>query len=319
MKKRVVLSAAIALLMGLQAGLSAPAGAAGSASSRTGTSGAAAGAKTAGSGAAALSHAEAVYKGALPLLSSGNLPGAIAYMKTKLYAVTPYQATVLTLKLENLHKALLPSWEKKFSSSDVQRKLLTVYRGGVSMAKLAESTENAALRALLQSAGESGYKLDTAEGTFYPVIDYAAYHKYKPYVTEDISRYISIMAAESDLPPSKDNGLIIAWGEVADRALTQEQFIQTYPKSNRLQAVKKLYNQYAVNTFYGQNNTPLFHYDNLEMDLEAQKAYTSILAKNSSTSAFLQKLDGFMKLMKSNGYLLDDAAEQYLKTEVPQL
>ncbi|MFD2874967.1 hypothetical protein ACFTAO_01735 [Paenibacillus rhizoplanae] len=94
--------------MGLQAGLSAPAGAAGSASSRTGTSGAAAGAKTAGSGAAALSHAEAVYKGALPLLSSGNLPGAIAYMKTKLYAVTPYQATVLTLKLENLHKALLP-------------------------------------------------------------------------------------------------------------------------------------------------------------------------------------------------------------------
>lgn len=186
------------------------------------------------------------------------------------------------------------------------------------MEKLAESTDNAALRALLQNAGESGYKLDTAEGSFYPVIDYAAYRKYKPYVTEDISSYISIMAAESDLPSSKDNGLIIAWGEVADRALTQEQFIQAYPTSNRVQAVKKLYNQYAVNTFYGQNNTPLFHYDNLEMDLEAQKAYTSILAKNSSTSAFLQKLDGFMKLMKSNGYLLDDAAEQYLKTEVPQ-
>ncbi|MEK3796163.1 hypothetical protein MKX42_30945 [Paenibacillus sp. FSL R7-0204] len=311
MKKHAVLSAAITLLIGLQAGAAVPAGAEGSGSSRTGTSGAAASAKTA-------SHAEAVYKGALPLLSSGNLPGTIAYMKTKLYAVTPYQATVLTLKLENLHKALLPSWEKKFSSSDIQRKLLTVYRGGVSMQKLAEGTDNAALRTLLQNAGESGYKLDTAEGSFYPVIDYAGYRKYKPYVTEDISSYISIMAAESDLPPSKDNGLIIAWGEVADRALTQEQFIQTYPKSNRVQAVKTLYNQYAVNTFYGQNNTPLFHYDNLEMDLEAQKAYTSILAKNSSTSAFLQKLEGFMKLMKSNGYLLDDAAEQYLKTEVPQ-
>ncbi|MEK4045185.1 hypothetical protein NSU18_16155 [Paenibacillus sp. FSL H8-0048] len=312
MKKHAVLSAAIALLIGLQSGAAGQAGAEGSGSSRTGTSGTAASAKTA-------SHAEAVYTAALPLLSSGNLPGAIAYMKTKLYAVTPYQATVLTLKLENLHKALLPSWEKKFSSSEVQRKLLTVYRGGVSMEKLAESTDNAALRALLQSAGESGYKLDTAEGSFYPVIDYAAYRKYKPYVTEDISSYISIMAAESDLPPSKDNGLIIAWGEVADRALTQEQFIQTYPKSNRVQAVKKLYDQYAVNTFYGQNNTPLFHYDNLEMDLEAQKAYTGILAKNSGTSAFLQKLEGFMKLMKSNGYLLDDEAKQYLKTEVPQL
>lgn len=28
---------------------------------------------------------------------------------------------------------------------------------------------------------------------------------------------------------------------------------------------------YVNNTFYYQNNTPLFHYDNLEMDLEAQR------------------------------------------------
>ncbi|WP_052770001.1 hypothetical protein [Paenibacillus sp. IHB B 3415] len=318
MKKHVVLTAAIALLMGLEAASSAPARAESSAGRSTGTSEAAASAKAGVTGAAVLSHAEAVYRAALPLFSSGNLPGAITYMNTNLYAVTPYQATVLTLKLENLHKSLLPSWEKKFSSSEVQRKLISVYKAGVSMVKLAESTENASLRALLKSAGESGYKLETAEGTFFPVIDYAAYRKYKLYVTEDIRDYISIMATESDLPPSKDNGLVIAWGDVASRALTQEQFIQTYPKSNRLSAVKTLYNMYAVNTFYGQNNTPLFHYDNLEMDLEAQKAYSSILAKNSSTSPFLQKLDGFMKLMKSNGYLLDDDAEQYLKTEMPQ-
>lgn len=300
MKKHVVLTAAMALLIALQAG---PAGAAPAA--KTGT--------------AAASHAEAVYKAALPLLSSGNLPGTINFMRTKLYAVTPYQATVLTLKLENLHKALLPSWEKKFSSSDVQRRLISVYRGGVSMAKLAESTENPALRALLESAAASGYKLETAEGSFFPVIDYAAYRKYASYVTEDIRSYISIMATESDQPASKDNGLVIAWGEVAARALAQERFLQSYPKSNRVQAVKELYAQYTGNTFYGQNNTPLFHYDNLEMDLEAQKAYTALLSKENGDSPFLKKLDGFMKLMKSNGYLLDDAAEAYLKTEVPQL
>jgi hypothetical protein len=185
------------------------------------------------------------------------------------------------------------------------------------MSKLAESTDNQALRALLQGAGDSGYKLETAEGTFFPVIDYAAYRKYKLYVTDDIRDYISIMATESDLPPSKDNGLVISWGDVAARALAQEQYTREYPKSNRLAAVKKLYTMYTANTFYGQNNTPLFHYDNLEMDLEAQKAYSSILSKNNGGTPFLKKLDGFMKLMKSNGYLLDDAAEEYLKTEVP--
>ncbi|MNR54306.1 hypothetical protein D3C85_1744690 [compost metagenome] len=74
---------------------------------------------------------------------------------------------------------------------------------------------------------------------------------------------------------------------------------------------------YVTDTFYGQNNTPLFHYDNLEMDLEAQKAYSGILAKNNVISPFLQKLDGLMKLLKENGYKQDASVENYLKEEVP--
>ncbi|MNC31957.1 hypothetical protein D3C75_802960 [compost metagenome] len=186
------------------------------------------------------------------------------------------------------------------------------------MSKLAESTDDTSLQSLLKSAGERGYKLETAEGSFFPVIDYAAYRKYRAYVTSDIGDYISVMSTEAELPPSKDNGLIISWGDVAARALAQEEFIQSYPKSNRISAVKALYSTYVINTFYGQNNTPLFHYDNLEMDLEAQKAYSSLLAKNNGSSPFLQKLDSFMKLMKENGYKLDDGVTEFLKSEVPQ-
>ncbi|MEK5252479.1 hypothetical protein NST74_03285 [Paenibacillus sp. FSL F4-0125] len=263
-------------------------------------------------------HAEAIYKAALPLLSSSNkLPEAIKYLNANMYAVGSYRATIMTLKLENLHKAALPAWESKFNTSNVQRKLTTIYKAGASMKTLAEATEDPALRTLLKSANESGYKLETAEGTFFPVIDYAAYRKYKLYVTNDISAYISIMATESDLPSSKDNGLVIGWTDVAARALSQEQFIQNYPKSNRISAVKSLYSIYVNNTFYGQNNTPLFHYDNLEMDLEAQKAYSSILTKNNDTSSFLQKLDGFMKLMKDNSFKLNDEVEQFRKTTMP--
>lgn len=263
-------------------------------------------------------HAEAIYKAALPLLSSSNkLPEAIKYLNVNMYAVGSYRATIMTLKLENLHKAALPAWESKFSTSNVQRKLTAIYKAGASMKTLAETTEDLTLRTLLKSASESGYKLETAEGTFFPVIDYGAYRKYKLYVTNDISSYISIMATESDLPSSKDNGLVIGWTDVAARALAQEQFIQNHPKSNRISAVKSLYSIYVNNTFYGQNNTPLFHYDNLEMDLEAQKAYSSILTKNNDSSPFLQKLDNFMKLMKDKDYKLTDEVEQYRKTTLP--
>lgn len=307
MKKHYLLTSMLLAALTLQTGLSAPAHAAPAAGTAADTS------KSAES-----SHSAAVYKAGLPLFaSSAKLPEAIKYLSSNIYALTPYQATVLTLKLENLHKASLPAWESRFDSNQIQRKLAAVYKAEVSMAKLADSTEDKVLRSLLKSTGEHGYKIETAEGSFFPVIDYAAYRKYKLYVTDDISDYISIMATESDIPSSKDNGLVIAWTDVVDRALSQERFTQKYPKSNRITAVKNLYGSYALNTFYGQNNTPLFHYENLEMDLEAQKAYTSILAKNHEGSPYLQKLEGLMKLLKQNGYKLDTEVEQYLKKEVP--
>lgn len=311
MKNHYLLTSVLIASLGLTTLLSAPVHAGPAAGTEADAS------KSAGASSAS-SHAAAVYKAGLPLFaSSAKLPQAIKYLNSNIYALTPYQATVLTLKLENLHTAALPAWESRFSSSQIQRKLTSVYKAEVSMAKLAESTEDKALRALIKSAGEHGYKLETAEGSFFPVIDYAAYRKYKLYVTDDISDYITIMAAESDLPPSKDNGLVIGWTDVVDRTLLQEQFTQKHPKSNRITAVRGLYASYVLNTFYGQNNTPLFHYENLSMDLEAQKAYSSILAKSNDNSPFLQKLNGLMKILKQNGYKLDAEVEQYLKKEVP--
>jgi len=266
-----------------------------------------------------ISHAEAVYKASLPLLkATDQLPKAITYLNTNMYAVGSYRATIMTLMLENAQKAALDSWVSKFSSSTIQRKLNASYKPGLSMNKLAEEVDDLSLRTLLRTAAESGYKLENAEGSFFPVIDYSTYRKYKLYVTNDIRHYISIMAAESDLPSAKDNGLIIAWTEVTSRALFQESFIKSYPNSNRVAAVKALYNTYLVDTFYGLNNTPLFHYDNLEMDLEAQKAYSALLSKREDRTPYLEKLEGFMKLLKVNNYTLDDNIEVYRSKEAPK-
>ncbi|WP_379136650.1 hypothetical protein [Paenibacillus sp. sgz500958] len=308
-KKLMVLASAV-----LSAALTLQAGTAGAASQPSSERSA-----SSSSAANASNHAEAVYLASLPLLkSSSKLPAAISYLNNNIYAVTPYRATLMILKLENIQKAALSSWEDKFSGSSIQRKLKEIYTPGAGMDKLADSAGYPAIRTLLKSAGDSGYKLESAEGNIFPVIDYIKYRKYKMYVTPDIRDYISIMATESDLPSAKDDGLIIAWSDVASRTLSLECFITAYPRSNRITAAKTLYARYLSSTFYGLNNTPLFHYDNLEMDLEAQKAYTALLAKHADATPFLEKLKGFMELLKDNGYKLDDAAKLYLSKEIPQ-
>ncbi|WP_025702736.1 hypothetical protein, partial [Paenibacillus forsythiae] len=264
-------------------------------------------------------HAEAVYKAYLSLLSSSaNLPEAISYLNANIYAAGSYRAMLMTLRLENAQRAALSAWQDKFAIQGIQRELTELYEPGDSLAELAGKTKKANLRLMLERAVKCGYKLETAEGSFFPVIDYAAYRKYKLYVTSDIRDYITIMAIESDLPSNKDNGLIIAWAEVASRALAQEAFIAAYPRSNRIEAVKSLFRTYEIDTFYGLSNTPLFHYDNLEMDLEASKAYTAVLAKNNGESPYLEKLGGFMKLLKEHDYKLTDEIEEYRRQVAPQ-
>lgn len=265
------------------------------------------------------SHSEAVYQAFLPLLSSsGKLPDAIAYLSRKIYAVTPYQATMMVLRLENLHKAGLPGWEKRLADPSLQRQISGRYKPGDSFADLAEGLQNTSQRTLLLSAHVSGYKPETAEGSIFPVIDYDAYLKFKPYVTADIKDYLAVMAVEAAHPPAKDNGLVIAWTEVTERARTQEKFIRTHPKSNRTAQVKAIYSRYLDYTLYGLNNTPLFHYDNQEMDLEAEKAYLQAISGSNADSEYLRVLKGFMGLLADNGYKLDDAVESYRKEHTPK-
>ncbi|KAA8996856.1 hypothetical protein F4V43_18430 [Paenibacillus spiritus] len=298
--------AAASLLLLLQAGASGAAEAAPAASPSP----------SAASASSAVTHAEAVYRAALPLLASPEkLVQARAYVNANLYATGSYRATILTLKLENAQRYVLNNWEKRFADPSLQRKLDSVYAPGLSMSKLADAAlkkGDQALASIITGAKERGYKLETAEGFYYPVIDYSLYSQYKAYVTPDIRDYISIMTTESNLPAAKDAALIISWGDVAARALSQEAFAETYQGSNRVAKVRELYSIYESDTFYGLNNTPLFHYDNLEMDLEAKAAYTALLAKNAgSNSAYLRKLSAFMELLKANDYKLTDEVKAF--------
>jgi hypothetical protein len=168
------------------------------------------------------------------------------------------------------------------------------------------------LKQLLTQTKGAGYKVDTAEGMFYPIIDYQQYQDYNTFVTPDIKAYIDIMAKESNNPPAKDAALVIGWDEVLTRALNQEKFINTYGASAKLADVQKLYGRYVQFCLLGANNTPLFSYEDKTMSSEAKSSYAKVLAE-SKPSKLTNIIQGLLDIAKQNNYQLTAEVENYRK------
>jgi len=202
-----------------------------------------------------------------------TLPEIIKYMDENIAAVSQFNASTMVIGLDKAQKDKLPKQQEKFGNSEAVQKALTkIYWSGLTEQSI-NSVESKEAKDLIIEAQSSGFKIETAEGMYFPVIDYAAYKKYRHAVTQDIAAYIDIMAVESDNTPIKDAALMISWNEILKRALTQEQFIKNYESSVKVEDVRQLLKRYTVFALYGANNTPLFSYDTKQMAPEAKKTY----------------------------------------------
>jgi hypothetical protein len=126
------------------------------------------------------------------------------------------------------------------------------------------------------------------------------------------------MTVESDQASVKDAGLVIGYQQLVNRALTQERFVQQFPKSNRTAQVRSLFDNYKIYTFYGTNNTPLFDYESKKMQPNAIKGYTALLQyTKTGNSPYLNLLRKFMDLAADNDYKLTKEVEKFRSTNVP--
>lgn len=266
-------------------------------------------------------HANAVYNQFVKLTQQpAKLSEAISYLEKNIYAVSPHQATLMVLQLENAQNAALYSWEDQLTKPSIQDNLMKIYRTNDTFTDVIKRTNNNRLSAPLKDARDNGYKLETTEGMFFPIIDYERYKKYRSYVDMDIKNYIDIMAVESAVASSEDAGLMISWKEVAERALSQDKFVKLYPHSNRIEQIKTLYSQYAYITFYGLDNTPLFDYQDNSLDPEAEQAYLAILLANKvEDSGYLKNLQAFLNILEQNKFKLNSTVEQYREKHLPRL
>ena len=239
-----------------------------------------------------------------------TVPEIIEYIDGNIAAVSQAGAATMIIGLEAVQQEQLPKLQDKFGDNEaVQKALAKSYKNGLTSQAIS-NIENKEARDLLLETQGSGFKIETAEGMYFPVIDYAFYNKYRNAVAQDIVAYIDIMAVESDKTPVKDAALMISWSEIIKRAKTQEQFIKDYANSAKIEDMRQLLKRYSVFALYGANNTPLFSYDTKQMVPEARKTYAQ-MEFDAASGSFSKVMNGFLAELKKNEYKLTAEIQEY--------
>lgn len=232
------------------------------------------------------------------------------YVDEHIVAVSPTNASTMVIELEQLQKNKLMKLQDKFGDSEaVQKALIPIYKNGLTSQGIG-SIQNQEVKDLLVESQNSGYKIETAEGMYFPVIDYTAYKKYHNAVTPDIAAFIDIMAVEAEKTPIKDAALMISWSEIIKRAQAQERFIKDYGNSAKVEDMRQLLKRYSVFAMYGANNTPLFSYDTKQMVATAKSTYLAT-AFDANQGAFSKMMKDYLVVLNKNDYQLTAEVQEY--------
>lgn len=226
-------------------------------------------------------------------------------------------ADQMITELEKQQSAYMAELETKFYEEDIQSALIQLHiaKGDVNDPS---KIDNEKAKAVVQDTKDSGFKVETAEGMFFPIPDYSVYRSFADYASDAMKAYIDIMATESDQVPAKDAALVIGWDEVIKRAMKQEAFVKNYPDSDKLEQVKQLYSLYVTYAMNGSNNTPLFSYDKNVMVDNAKDAYSKI-DFSAADSEFAKQMKGYMELLKQSNYKLTAEVESYRRAAALKL
>lgn len=234
----------------------------------------------------------------------------IRFADSNMAGLSRQDATTLVLKLEKAQKRELAEYSKKYYPDAVQKKLQAAYPYPSDWTKY-NHVKDKALRQLLEDTAACGFKLDNAEGMFYPLINYRLYQKYKPYVTDAAAAYIDIMTAESDKVALKDGGLKISWGDVLDRAMAQEKFLVEYNASPKAAEVRQLFLNYVSYALYGTNNTRLFSVEHSQFSPAARAQYEAAAAQSANYGQFMQIIGQYLDVLKKNNDTLTAEVELF--------
>ncbi|MFD1177329.1 hypothetical protein ACFQ3W_13615 [Paenibacillus puldeungensis] len=240
----------------------------------------------------------------------------IAFFDQHLTSLPQEDADQLMQKLLTFYEEDLPKVQEQFAEETVA-KALSALEWPITEKGLEQIQDNA-VKTKIKAVLAGGYKLETAEGMVFPVVDYGALKKYNASLSEKMQQYIGLLALESDKKMASDGGLVISWDELAKRTIAFEKFFKAYPGTPEANRAKELYySSYLSAYLYGLDNTPIFDFDTFKLTDEAKASYEkTVKAYPDTTTA--EVVQGFLDVLKKTKWQVFRKADGQ-QTDIPEV
>ncbi|BBI32117.1 hypothetical protein [Cohnella abietis] len=195
--------------------------------------------------------------------------------------VQPAQADELIRSLEAYYEKNLPDMEKKYEDNKAQKALMSL-KWPITKEQI-EALKDDSIRNLVEETLEGGYKLETAEGFIFPIVDYGQLLSYGDLASTAMKSYLDLMAMESDSTTASDGGLVISWDELSSRTLAAESYVVNFPDSPERNKAETQYINYLSLYLIGLSNTPTFDYDTFILLPEVKTQYEQMVKAHAGT------------------------------------
>ncbi|MFF2484562.1 hypothetical protein [Paenibacillus sp. NPDC058071] len=238
----------------------------------------------------------------------------LSYLNENMSKAGQRNADTMIRELNAFYTADLDKSQDAFVKPNVQEVLLE--QSWPITSSNAASIEDKDVRQLVVTKLSGGYKLEQAEGTIFPIVDYAMQIKFTSFLSEEMNNYVQLKAVESDEPAAKDGGLVITWKQLSERAVMAEAFVAAYPGVPEAEEALGLYlDSYLPMYIYGLNNTPVFDYDTYKLKDEVKDSYKKIIQEQPDTVTAVI-VERFLKVLEhSNGMVYEN--REGMQTSIP--
>lgn len=252
---------------------------------------------------------EQILAGFENLQQGANEKAVLNFIDENIGQVSRQTADELVYGYEKVQKNTLNDLEKQFSGGKETKWTITIPHGlqkefgySFSMEKI-DSIKDPQLKESLQEVRDTGYLVRTAEGMYFPVINYNFYKKYSGYLTDQAKEYYSIMAEESNRPAVDDGSLKITPDEILKRMEALQSYLDKYPSPPKLRDIKDLYLTYVGFYLCGADNTPAFSYSTKVLNNDFKESYQNFKAADT---VFGREFTAYFETLKNEGYKLTD-------------
>ncbi|MFD0620458.1 hypothetical protein ACFQZR_23620 [Paenibacillus sp. GCM10027629] len=249
------------------------------------------------------------------LSQTKDVAEAVGLTERYMKGVTTEQADQMFMLLEGFYETHLQEAEAQVSNPEVQQKLLQL-KWPITLEQ-ASTVKDTELKDLMTNLLKGKYKLESAEGMIFPVVDYEALKSFQPNVSKPMQDYITLMADDSNRPVAKDAGLVISREELIQRTLHAEKFLTSYPASPRYDRIKQLYLNELHMVLFGLDNTPTYDWDSFKLQAEMKQELQKLAQdrENTLTGDMVKEFLAVLKLSKDQLYVKDQGEQK----DVPEV